>query len=106
MIENLVGFRCRLFRLPYGDQALFMSRRVFETIGGFPEVPIMEDYLLVRRLAAHGRVAILNQSALISARRWQHLGVLRTTFRNQIAVVSCMLGLPMARIAERYYSEP
>ncbi len=106
MIENLVGFRCRLFRMPYGDQALFMPRRVFEAIGGFPEVPIMEDYLLVRRLTARGRVAMLKQRALISARRWQHLGVFRATLRNQVAVLSCLLGVRMERIAQRYHHEP
>ena len=82
LIELGVTWRCRLFRLPYGDQALFVKAELFESCGGFPDVPIMEDVEFVRLLRKQGRVLTTKQSAVTSARRWDRYGVLRQTFMN------------------------
>ncbi len=79
LIETGVWFRCRCFQRPYGDQSLLVAARTFWAAGGFPECHAMEDLYLVHRLSALGRVITLKHPLLVSARRWQHYGLLRTT---------------------------
>ncbi len=99
MVEWMVKRRCRLFGLPYGDQAIFVRREVFEKAGGFPNAPILEDYELVRRLQRLGRIAIAEADAVTSARRWRRLGVLRTTWSNQLCLLAYRLEVSPERIA-------
>jgi len=101
-IERVANFRSQVLQLPYGDQGLFVRRRLFHRIGGFADTPIMEDFDLVRRLRRRGRIAIANQAVTTSARRWLRLGVLRTWLINQAVVVAFYAGLPPARIAAWY----
>jgi hypothetical protein len=81
-IEAGVRLRCALFRLPYGDQALFARRDAYVACGGFPPLPYMEDVAFVSRLKRVGRLALLKTRARTSARRWEEHGILRTTARN------------------------
>lgn len=76
------NMRSRWGGLPYGDQALFMSRQVFEKLGGYEEIPLMEDVRMVRALRRYGRLVILPQAVQTSGRRWQRDGVLYTSVRN------------------------
>lgn len=99
IIERLVQWRCSLFQLPYGDQALFMRREVFEGVGGFPDQPIMEDVALVRALRRRGRVYVCNEPAVTSARRWRRAGFVRVMLFNQLAMIASMLGVSPHRIA-------
>ncbi|MCF8062888.1 MAG: TIGR04283 family arsenosugar biosynthesis glycosyltransferase [Deltaproteobacteria bacterium] len=92
MVEGMTNIRSRLFQLPYGDQGIFLRREVFEGVGGFPEVAIAEDLLLVRRLARWGRIRIADRAVVTSARRWRSLGVLRTTLINQVILAGCLWG--------------
>lgn len=78
------NMRSRLWQLPYGDQALFMERRVFDDLGGFPEVALLEDLMLVKALRKQGRIALSNQAVYSSARKWRQHGLLRTTLVNQL----------------------
>jgi len=98
------GVRARLWlaRLPYGDQALFVRRRVLDAIGGVPQAPIMEDLDLVRAMKAHGRLALLPAPAVTSARRYLDRGVLRTVLRNTVAMLGWSVGFDRARIAAWY----
>ena len=88
--------------LPYGDQALFMRRRDFDHAGGFPDVPIAEDLYLVRRLARRGRIALAPAAAVTSARRWQRLGIMRTTLINTMIAAGCLAGVDPHRLAPLY----
>ena len=97
-----VNLRSRLFRLPYGDQALFVRRTAFEQAGGYPELPIMEDFALVRRLRKLGRLVILDERAITSGRRWRNLGLVRTTLINQAIIVGYHLGVSPARLTRWY----
>lgn len=99
LIERTVNWRSRFLQMPYGDQAIFLSAKVFREIGGFPELPIMEDFELIRRLRKMGKIAIAPAAVLTSGRRWQKLGILRTTLINQIIVVAYFLGVSPNRIA-------
>ena len=104
ILEQLVYWRSQFLQMVYGDQALFMTAAMFHTLGGFPELPIMEDFELVRRLRRYGRIAILDQAVTTSARRWQRLGLFRTTMINQLIVAAYLLGVDPQRLA-RWYSK-
>jgi rSAM/selenodomain-associated transferase 2 len=98
-IEFGARLRFRLLRLPYGDQALFMRSSVLESLGGIPQVEILEDLDLVRALKRRGRIACLALPATTSARRYLAAGPLRTMLRNWAAVVGWRMGVPRHRIA-------
>lgn len=91
--------RASLLRLPYGDQALFVRRSVLESMGGVPQVPIMEDLDLVREMKARGRIALLSAPAPTSARRHLERGVFRTALAHIVAALAWRLGVDRARIA-------
>lgn len=93
-IELSVAWRCRLAAMPYGDQGLFLRRETFWAAGGFPDLPIMEDCELVRRLKKWGRIIVSPAAATTSARRWQRKGLLATTAFNSLVVVAFYLGYP------------
>ena len=99
-IERIANWRSRVMQLPYGDQTLFITRKRFAQIGGFPDIPIMEDYVIVRRLRRLGRIAICEADALTSARRWIERGVWRTTWVNQMCVLAYLAGIQPERIAK------
>jgi hypothetical protein len=102
-VEWGVKWRSRLLQLPYGDQALFLKRDRFHELGGFPEeLPIMEDFVLVRRLRKTGQAYIVPEFVRTSARRWQRLGVWRTTAINQTMILGYFLGISPAKLAHWY----
>ena len=102
LVEWGANIRSAVFRWPYGDQGLFMEKRVFDELGGFSPLPIMEDYELVSRLRRRGPVVTLNEAAITSARRWQQLGALRTTIRNLAMIAGFRAGVPPERLARFY----
>lgn len=103
-VEWGVNLRSRWLHLPYGDQAIFIRAEVFEQLGGFPDLPMMEDFELVRRLKQLGRVAIAPAAVVTSDRRWHSLGILRTTLANQVMVAGYLLGVDPHRLAQWYRS--
>lgn len=100
-LERGVWLRSGLLGLPYGDQALFMRKEIFQRIGGFPDWPLMEDVALVRRLRRAGDFVILSEPALTSARRWEREGILSTSARNLWLVASYLLGRSPSSMEER-----
>ncbi len=82
MIRFLTRIRGRFAHLPYGDQAIFCRRSVFSALGGFPDIPLMEDYEFVDRCRRAGGVRVVNARATTSARRWVDAGALRWTLLN------------------------
>lgn len=102
LVEVGVNWRSRIMQMPYGDQAIFINKEVFHQIGGFPELPFMEDFEVMRRLRPMGRIAIIPQPVITSARRWQKKGVYKTTLMNQIAIVAYLLGVPPKQILHWY----
>ena len=82
VIEWGAGLRNRLLRLPYGDQGLFLRRATFEQLGGFADLPIMEDVDLVERARALGRVVVLPEAAVTSSRRYEERGPVRLMLRH------------------------
>ena len=105
IIERVANFRSRLLRLPYGDQALFIKKSLFEKIGGFAEVPIMEDFILVRRLNRRGKIIILPTAVTTSPRRWMHYGIVKTWLINQAIIIAYYLGITPERLTRWYRRE-
>ena len=101
-VEWGANVRSTFFRMPYGDQGLFIRRDLFVRIGGFPDQPILEDVGLVRRVRRLGRVMTLDAPVLTSGRRWQRLGVFRTTLRNQLILLGAPLGVSAQRLRSFY----
>lgn len=102
LVEWGVGVRSRCFQLPYGDQAIFLKASLFRDLGGFSPLPIMEDFELVCRLRRQGRVDIVPPAVLTSSRRWDRVGIWRTTWVNQGMVAGYFLGVAPARLVQWY----
>jgi hypothetical protein len=101
MIERLANLRSA-WGMPYGDQAIFISAERFRATGGFPEIPIMEDFAFMRRLRREGRIGIAPVEVATSARRYDELGLWRTTGINQIMVLAYLMGVSPDRLARWY----
>jgi len=104
-IARWTNRRSRWLGLPYGDQALFMRREKFFAAGGFPDMPILEDLALVRRLRRLGRIVTVPAAVTTSARRWVRLGAWRTTFVNQGMLWGYFLGVDPNRLARWYRNQ-
>jgi rSAM/selenodomain-associated transferase 2 len=98
VIEESANFRSRRLGITFGDQAIFVRRRHFRQIGGFPLQPIMEDYEFLRRLRRRGRVVILPRAAVTSARRWKEGGTARVTLTNLAITAAYLLGVSPERL--------
>jgi rSAM/selenodomain-associated transferase 2 len=99
IVEWGAARRARWAGLPYGDQALFVRRSVLEACGGIAPVPIAEDLDLVRSVRARGRLALLPEAVVTSARRYLRGGVLRTWCVHAVALVAWRVGVDRAWIA-------
>ncbi len=104
-VELGVNLRSHFYQMPYGDQAIFLTKAVFQQIGGFPELPIMEDFELMRRLKRIGQIVIIPTPIVTSARRWLQKGVFKTTLLNQIVIIAYLLGISPKRICRWYRQE-
>ncbi len=87
LVELGIRLRTRFARMPYGDQALFLRREVFELLGGYRELDSFEDSDLVRRARRLGSLVVLPDEVVTSARRWHTEGVLRLTASNWVRTV-------------------
>jgi rSAM/selenodomain-associated transferase 2 len=100
-IEMLVRARCAALALPYGDQGLLIPRQLFDEIGGYREMPIMEDVDIVRRLGRR-RLVHLQARAITSADRFKRDGYLARALRNQVCLALYGCGVPAQRIVRLY----
>ncbi|QLE43398.1 glycosyltransferase [Nostoc sp. C052] len=101
-VEWGVNVRSHFYQMPYGDQAIFLTKEIFQQIGCFPELPIMEDFELMRRLKSIGHIVIIATPVVTSARRWLQKGVFKTTLLNQIVITAYLLGISPERIRRWY----
>jgi len=102
VITTFANLRSYLFQLPYGDQAIFISRDTFLKLKMFPELPIMEDYVFIKRAKKHGRITVLKDTVITSARRWRRLGVFKTTIINQLVILGFFLKISPEKLALLY----
>jgi len=101
-VERLMNLRSRLTGIATGDQGIFVSRALFERVGGFPELPLMEDIEFSKRLRRIHRPLCLRQQVLTSSRRWERRGILRTIALMWYLRLAYFLGVPAERLALRY----
>jgi len=102
LIERLTNLRSAIFQMPYGDQGIFLEKRIFDEMGGFRSMPVMEDFELMRRLHRRGTVVTLSDAAITSARRWHRLGLIRTTLLNQIMIFGFLTGISIQTLHRIY----
>jgi rSAM/selenodomain-associated transferase 2 len=100
-LERIVAWRCRVLALPYGDQGLLIGRRLYQSIGGFAALPVMEDVDLVRRLGRR-RVARIGCRCIASARRYRRDGYWLRPLRNLLCLSLYLAGVPAERIVRLY----
>jgi rSAM/selenodomain-associated transferase 2 len=97
--------RDRLGGLPYGDQGLLVRRELFEEVGGFPDIPVLEDVVMVRALRRATSLRRLPAAVRVSSRRWQREGPCRTWLRNTALVTAFLVGISPRRLARWYRPE-
>jgi rSAM/selenodomain-associated transferase 2 len=99
--ERGVALRCGLLSLPYGDQGLLISRRLYDEVGGFRPMPLMEDVDLARRLGPK-RLRRLDAKALTSAERYRREGYIGRSARNAVLLARYLAGADPERLARAY----
>jgi rSAM/selenodomain-associated transferase 2 len=104
LVGHMISLRSRLSRVATGDQAIFLRREVFRKLGGYPEIPLMEDIALSRGLKRAGKVACLKSRVVTSARRWQAEGVWRTIFKMWMLKSLYLMGVSPFRL-KRFYGD-
>ena len=103
LLELAVRLRCQWRQLPYGDQGLLLPRALLEQAGGIPELPLMEDLLLIQRLQTFSEIRSLQRPLRVNGRRWQRYGVLPTALRNASLRRAWRRGIAPEVLAEHYY---
>jgi rSAM/selenodomain-associated transferase 2 len=101
-LERGNALRVRLWTLAYGDQGIFVRRTIFDRLGGFPPLPIMEDLFFMKRLRHEGRFILLENRLHVSPRRWQQNGIFRQTARNWLLTGLAQAGVPPDRLTGFY----
>ncbi len=103
LIAFVASIRSRLTGIPFGDQGMFIRRDLFLSMGGFRDIPLMEDIDIMRRIKERaGRIVILPEQAVSSARRWEREGVFRCTIRNWFIQVLYYLGVSPHKLVKYY----
>ncbi len=100
-LERLVALRCRLFALPYGDQGLLISRALYDHLGGFADLPLMEDVDLIRRIGRR-RLVMLRARAVTSASRYRRGGYFRRPLKNVSLLTLYACGVPPRFLVRLY----
>jgi glycosyltransferase involved in cell wall biosynthesis len=96
LIGYLTSFRSRILNLPYGDQGLFMPKKLFKETGGFTNVPILEDVILAKKV----RPTVLKECVTTSPRRYRKNGILKTVIQHRLIMLGFMLGFSPERLAK------
>ena len=103
LIEKMVEFRTMITRIPYGDQAIFLTMDLFRQVKGYPEIPIMEDIALMRRLKKQkADFHVIPEKVSTSPRRWETEGLAYCTIRNWLMAIGFLSGIN-PKILAKYY---
>jgi rSAM/selenodomain-associated transferase 2 len=100
IVATWANLRTRLFGLPYGDQGLLVSRTLYDEIGGFRDIPLMEDVAIARALKR--RLTMLNHTAATDARKYLHEGWVRRGLRNLWTLTRYLAGMSPDQLAKQY----
>ncbi len=100
LVAAAANIRSRVLCLPYGDQALFLRRKTFQMIGGYENIPIMEDVRLVSAIKKSGSLTLIDDFAVTSAHAWRKRGMVMNTARNWAIMLAYLLGATPEKLAE------
>jgi rSAM/selenodomain-associated transferase 2 len=103
IVEFFMNYRSRLTGIATGDQAIFVRRDTFESVGGFPPLPLMEDIALSAQLKRASRPLCLRERVTASSRKWEREGTIRTTLLMWRLRLAFFLGADPSDLARRYY---
>lgn len=101
-VERGNAWRVRWRGLPYGDQAMFLRREFFDSLGNFPDVKLMEDLLLMKKARRLSWPRLLEGPVHVDARRWQQQGIIRQTLRNWMLIAAYQFGCSPDSLAAYY----
>lgn len=101
-LETHGNIRAKMTKIFYGDQGIFVEKEVFINIGGFPEVPIMEDVLFTKVLRTKGPTVVLRDTIVASPRRWEKHGLLQTVLIHNMVTILFLMKVPLHRIKRLY----
>ncbi len=102
-VERGINWRSRTTGIGTGDQMLFVRRDCFEALGGFADLPLMEDVELCKRLRKRSRPLVLQEPVVTSSRRWEERGILRTVVQMWLLRLAYFLGVSPQRLHRAYY---
>lgn len=102
IIERMMNWRSRWFGIATGDQAIFVARALFDRVGGYPSIALMEDLALSRKLSREAAPCCLRERVVSSSRRWETRGIARTVWLMWRLRLAYFLGADPRRLAERY----
>lgn len=103
LIARISSIRSRITRLPYGDQAIFIKRDIFERVGCYKEIRLMEDVNLMQKLKKENyKIKILNTKIITSARKWEEKGIIYTTLRNWLLICLYFIGINPDKLSNFY----
>ncbi len=105
LVETLTNWRADKYKLPYGDQAIFVSKHAFQSVGGYQQVPIMEDVYFMKDIVQVGDVKGLNVTLGTSGRRWIKNGLIRTFLYNQLVLILANRGYSHDKLRMFYRGE-
>ncbi|HEY7316019.1 MAG TPA: TIGR04283 family arsenosugar biosynthesis glycosyltransferase [Candidatus Binatia bacterium] len=104
LVGFMISLRSRISKVGTGDQAIFVRRKIFTELGGYPDVPLMEDVALSRALKREGAIACLRSRVITSARRWERHGVWSTILKMWLLKSLYLAGISPVRL-KRYYGD-
>lgn len=102
LLEIMVNARSNYLSLPYGDQGIFIKKEVFEQLGKYKDIPVMEDFELVKKAQKQGKIYIAKSAVMTSSRRWDKLGIIKTTLINQLVILGYYLKISPKKLAIFY----
>lgn len=103
LIAFMMNWRSRVTGIATGDQAMFVTKQAFHTVGGFLEIALMEDIAISARLKKLGRPCCLRAKVITSARRWRQYGIAKTILLMWRLILACFFGGDPEQLAARYY---
>jgi hypothetical protein len=102
IVEKLMNLRSRITGIATGDQGIFIRRDIFESMGGFAEIPLMEDLDISKRLRKFSPPCCLDTKLVTSSRRWEQNGILRTVFLMWRLRLAYTLGVRPEKLVKHY----
>lgn len=103
VIETMMNLRSCFTSIATGDQAIFVLKSVFSKVGGFPEIELMEDIVLCRKLRSSSRPVCLKDRVITSSRKWESNGIMHTVFLMWRLRLMYFFGVPADKLARLYY---